>query len=290
MAERAIELDWSKAGLDPKLQLSREHQTFLENFVEVTKPFQTAFEKLQRQDIPAICQVLPLIYGLRIMLRGILESDQFLSLHGYVDELLEQLKTRFNCLEDDDLYLVACFLDPTIKFKFCRGAENPRAVENRTRSAIMGMMRRADLTTVHADQDKVESQMKRPKLLSFMDDPINVQSGFHSNKPKASAVSIETEFQLYLDSNWDKENPLDFYRQKENQDLFKRLSIIAKQVLCAPATTAGIERIFSISGQILRDRRLSTSDKNFEMRLFCNINSNLLQSLFGRRTLILDTE
>ena len=66
--------------------------------------------------------------------------------------------------------------------------------------------------------------------------------------------------------------------------------MIAKQVLCAPATTAGIERIFSISGQILRDRRLSTNDHNFEMLLFCNINSDLVNGLFGRRTLALDID
>ncbi|GAU91509.1 hypothetical protein RvY_03748 [Ramazzottius varieornatus] len=59
MAERAIKLDWTAAGLDPKHRLSREHQNILEDFVEMTRPFQEAFETLQQNGVPAICQVLP---------------------------------------------------------------------------------------------------------------------------------------------------------------------------------------------------------------------------------------
>ncbi|GAU92142.1 hypothetical protein RvY_04260 [Ramazzottius varieornatus] len=76
MAERAIKLDWTAAGLDPKHKLSREHQNILEDFVEMTRPSQEAFETLQRNGVPAICQDLPLIYGLRIFLQGILDGDQ----------------------------------------------------------------------------------------------------------------------------------------------------------------------------------------------------------------------
>ncbi|GAV08299.1 hypothetical protein RvY_18014 [Ramazzottius varieornatus] len=95
---------------------------------------------------------------------------------------------------------------------------------------------------------------------------------------RSSTITVEAEYELFLNNDWTGENPLDFYRLKGTQDSFKRLVVITKQILCAPATTAGIERIFSISGRLLSEIRLSTNDSNFEMLLFCNINQELLDS------------
>ena len=41
---------------------------------------------------------------------------------------------------------------------------------------------------------------------------------------------------------------------------------------------AGIERIFSVAGYILSDRRTRTSDDNFENQLFANVNLDLSES------------
>ncbi|GAU87261.1 hypothetical protein RvY_00141 [Ramazzottius varieornatus] len=169
MAERAIKLDWTAAGLDLKHRLSREHQNILEDFVEMTRPFEEAFETLQRNGVPAICQVLPLIYGLRIFLQGMLDGDQFLILHGYAEELLKQLNVGFSSLENDDLFLAAAFLDPAIKFSFTHGAENPEAVKSRTQAIVLEMMRRVELTRPPPEFRSEEPKVKRSKLFSFMD-------------------------------------------------------------------------------------------------------------------------
>ena len=44
------------------------------------------------------------------------------------------------------------------------------------------------------------------------------------------------------------------------------------KIFCAPASQAPVERPFSTSGHILSQRRLRTSDKNFENILFANAN------------------
>ncbi|GAV08888.1 hypothetical protein RvY_18514 [Ramazzottius varieornatus] len=59
---------------------------------------------------------------------------------------------------------------------------------------------------------------------------------------RSSTITVEAEYELFLNNDWTGENPLDFYRLKGTQDIFKRLVVIPKQILCAPATTAGEAR------------------------------------------------
>ena len=56
---------------------------------------------------------------------------------------------------------------------------------------------------------------------------------------------------------------------------FPRLFEIVKQTLFAPESTAGIERIFSVAGYILIERRNRTFDENFENQFFANVNIDL---------------
>ena len=48
-----------------------------------------------------------------------------------------------------------------------------------------------------------------------------------------------------------------------------------RQILCATASQAPVERLFSISGHILSQRRLTTDDRNLENVLFPNVNYDI---------------
>ena len=78
----------------------------------------------------------------------------------------------------------------------------------------------------------------------------------------SSSKSVEAELQSYLDLAPTSHNPLKFWH--ENRKQFKRLYKVSRQILCAPASQAPVERLFSISSHILSQRRLRISDKNFE--------------------------
>ena len=90
------------------------------------------------------------------------------------------------------------------------------------------------------------------------------------DKPRSSAAS---ELENYLDCRDIVDDPLEFWRTHKQS--FPRLFEIVKQTLFAPGSTAGIERIFSVAGYILSDRRTRTSDDNFENQLFANVNLGL---------------
>ena len=53
--------------------------------------------------------------------------------------------------------------------------------------------------------------------------------------------------------------------------------------VCVLATTAGVERLFSISGFILSSRRLRLTDKNFEDQVFTHCNANFLGAVCRKR-------
>ena len=74
-------------------------------------------------------------------------------------------------------------------------------------------------------------------------------------------------------SSEDEWNPPEFWR--ENEQKYKRLALIALQVLPATATTASVERVFSKAGILLSSRRLSTGDEVFEKRLILTVNRHL---------------
>ena len=57
---------------------------------------------------------------------------------------------------------------------------------------------------------------------------------------------------LYLENEWTGDgdcNPLEYWKLKAK--CFKRLGVLAKYILCATATTAGVERIFTVAGMVL---------------------------------------
>ena len=67
------------------------------------------------------------------------------------------------------------------------------------------------------------------------------------------------------------------------REQYERLYKVSRQMFCAPASQAPVERLFSISGHILSQRRLRTSDKNFENILFANVNSEVFDAELRKR-------
>ena len=73
---------------------------------------------------------------------------------------------------------------------------------------------------------------------------------------------------------------------KINSVRFPMLSKLAIEIYSCPATTAGIERVFSVAGHLLGPRATTMKDENFEKKLFCNINQEVMLS--GRKRKYID--
>jgi hypothetical protein len=96
---------------------------------------------------------------------------------------------------------------------------------------------------------------------------------FKNSAPSsAQSKDIYKEVRTYLaiDEISIVENPLEWW--KENSSAFKVLSLIAKDFLAIPATSAASERIFSKAGNIVSLKRASLASKNVDSLVFLTEN------------------
>ena len=97
-----------------------------------------------------------------------------------------------------------------------------------------------------------------------------VFSFMESDDEEAAACTYtdETELNDYLSkpSVPVDSNPLTFWKNHEN--IYHKLSQLAHKYLAIPASSAPVERLFSVAGKIYRPDRCNLSDKNFETLMF----------------------
>ena len=71
----------------------------------------------------------------------------------------------------------------------------------------------------------------------------------------------EAELSQYLASAKGCDNVLKFW--VAHKDKYPRLFQLSRQILCAPASTAGVERLFSVAGFLPDNRALNINDYYF---------------------------
>ena len=94
------------------------------------------------------------------------------------------------------------------------------------------------------------------------------------NRQRHTSGSVN-ELNLYLseDEEDHKCNIMAYW--KSNSKKFTTLSKMAVTYLALPASSAPVERLFSIAGKVFRAGRCLLKDKNFESRMFLKCNSTL---------------
>ncbi len=107
--------------------------------------------------------------------------------------------------------------------------------------------------------------MEKPRH-SFFDDLM--QDSTYS----PSSNEVETLIEEYLSTpNLPQEDdPLIYW--KTHNKIYSCMSIHVPQFLCIPASSAPVERLFSIAGKTFRPERCRLSDKTFEMLMFVKCN------------------
>ena len=98
-----------------------------------------------------------------------------------------------------------------------------------------------------------------------------------------AALEVDNYFSDVIPED-DEINPLKYWRI--NSARFPLLSKFAVEIYSCPATTAGIERVFSIAGHLIGTRATTMKDENFEKKLFCNANRETMLS--GRKRKSMD--
>ncbi|CAF0832016.1 unnamed protein product [Brachionus calyciflorus] len=115
-------------------------------------------------------------------------------------------------------------------------------------------------SNIQTDSDILERPTKKIKLLSYLNTPASILSQTCQTK---NLRLMFTEYLCEIDKpcNFQLDTSAFWLKYKDN---WGELAAFANYILNVPATSASVERIFSVGGAILRPSRRCITDKVFE--------------------------
>ena len=178
---------------------------------------------------------------------------------------------RLSSFELRTSYCLATILDPRFKLRWCT-TDATRQIQ---RNVLLTKLKK---TSNPAEKDAVvqsenlpgtgsppKKKKKTTQLWSFMENP-------STSALEVPTSKAEHEVENYLNSAAVSEdcNPLEYW--KVNQLSYPMLLSLAKKYSSVPASSAPVERIFSIGGNIFRPARCCLSDNLFQELMFIKLN------------------
>ena len=197
--------------------------------------------------------------------------------------LLDQFELRFNEEREghkEDL-LICCILDPRFKNFTFKGAtpEMGKLARKYLTACFLENFLPCLVATPHQELLEVSSsntlmlEVKKSKTVaaSFLESDDESEDDAEELDEVAPSDTHEVDVYLALPEVKDKQFDLLSW-WKLHAHMFPNLAKMARQFLALPATSAGIERLFSAAGIIHGDTRKSTKEEKIEDLLFVKQN------------------
>ena len=223
----------------------------IEELCEILLPFETATMETQGQNKVTASLIIPCIRGLRAEMCELGEkykSSMVSTLKSFIEKRLVQY-------EDKEVFQLASCLDPRFKFQWCTDEE----AEKLKRLLVKKVK---ELLPQTEEQRTVQPPTKKSKLFRFMD-----------KVPELTPSTALQQVEKYVSTGCLDENsdPLLYWSQNAHQ--YPELARLSCKYLMIPASSAPVERLFSVAGKIFRPDRCRLSDERFEDLMFLRCNS-----------------
>ena len=233
-------------------QLTSHDRMYLNELVEILTPFEQATLSVQNEKTVSASLVIPVV-------KNLLNEIDSLSVKfncSLVRSLKESVQKRLSPFLKCKDFQCASILDPRLKLEWCEEdeKESMKALLQRLTSAV-----ELDGTPNPERTDEMKPPpTKRCKAEGF------AFKRLAQPKQNTTPTPALSEVQKYLElSIQDPDsNPLETWRQYE-KDL-PRIAKLARKYLCLAASSAPVERLFSVAGKVFRPDRCRMSDKVFE--------------------------
>ena len=238
---------WTRMKSDyVNLILSNEEWRYVEFLVHFLTPFYRTTIMLQATGIPTLQQTFETYESLFNALdnvRGLFQEmiprpDWLTDVEVGIGQMWDKL--RFYYSKDKPLaYVDAILLHPAEKNRWFRRREwNTDLVES---------YRKSLKDRLHQDHGDVLRNLRKRDYTAMLSEESDSGSDSDSDPNRS-------EFDIYMGYKRQRvENPLEFWKQY--QGIFPNLSRLARDTYAVPATGAGVEREFSISGNLVDNRR-----------------------------------
>ena len=173
-----------------------------------------------------------------------------------ISTLITSINKRLQRYESNDAFKLATVLDPRWKLDWCL-ADEVEDIKSLVNDKVASVGPVNDATIDRADTPPAP---KKNQVVSL-----------YGKKP----TSLQSEIDDYLDQPTisDDADPLVYWEQHQQQ--FPQLTSLAMRYLAIPASSAPVERLFSIAGKVFRADRSRLSDARFEELMFLRCNSHI---------------
>ena len=253
-------------GLNPALLPSAYERNIMQEMCDMLVPFEEVTKMAQKQESISSSLVVPCIRGLMRKVDTLTATYN----GGLMQRLQTAAKDRLQPFEEESVFRMAAFLDPCFKLRWVRDSEEKAAMVMMAASAAQKFAPDGEVTVVQ-EPANLELPTKRQRMESDLFDFMEEEEAVIP----ATRDTAREEIMKYLASPCLPRtcDPLLFWVQQ--RVTYPRLARLSLRYLCVPASSAAVERIFSIAGNICKPNRSSLTDTTFERLLYIRCNRHL---------------
>ena len=222
----------------------------IKEVIDILTPFELATDQCQGEYIITASMVIPCIRGLRAELEELGKKSSKLA-----STLKSSLERRLSRYEQEEALQMAAALDPRLKLDWCHDEERA-AVKELVKDKVLELA-----PEKHQLASETAPPAKRCRLFRFMKKSTAMQ-------PQEDTCHVEKYFREPAVD--DSDDPLDYWKVKASS--MPELAKLAVTYLAPSASSAPVERMFSIAGKIFRPDRCRLSDARFEELMFIRCN------------------
>ena len=289
MIERAIEIeDYIKVILADdhwkskikcegnQVKLTTQDWKLLKSVARVLKPFKEATEVLSKANA-SISQYIPVITSLLYTLRPLASDDGVKQLKS---RLKENLLGRLSDVEEYEIYSLATLLDPRYKNCVFRCEESTRSSEGKLLEILTTEFAKPDYSE-NIELEVVEDPLVNTNASADDEGFFGAMSAI-KKKPRLevhdSGTTPEDVLKEYFEGNLipHTSSPLNWwakYQEKHKTVGAKQaLCVLARKYLTPPPTSTNCERLFSVAGQVMDEKRSNLLPDNLDKILFLREN------------------
>ena len=243
-------------------EISDKSWFVIENLLPVLKPLAEATDALSSETYPSISCILPMINGLSKNELAPNDGDAEI-IKTFKEKVVNGLK-RFKMPESEmfaqSAMAVATLLDPRHKSLSIIADQN---IKLALKNFVLSLLEAQSNTGNNIKQEQPSPAKKQKSVFSYLD------GDFSDDDENES--SLESELDSYLVERVTKrgqKNPLQWW--KINEEKFPNVAKLARKFLCIMGTSVPSERVFSIAGLTVTDKRSQLDPEAVDQIIFMN--------------------